>query len=67
MVYKNIVVMGHVRIIAGSLTVRYGRFFPINVPESTKTHCNKQIMRKSSTIFTHICFTLTLETAPAAF
>ena len=46
--------MGHVRVIAGTLTVRYGRFFPINFPKSTKTQCNKQIMRQRSAVFPHI-------------
>ena len=46
--------MGHVRVIAGMLTVRYGRFFPINFPKSTKTQHNKQIMRQRSAVFPHI-------------
>ena len=29
-------------------------FFPINFPESTKTQRNKNIMRKRSTVLTHI-------------
>ena len=30
--------------IAGTLTVRYGRVFPINFPELKKTQCNKKII-----------------------
>ena len=40
--------MGSVRVIAGTMTVIYGRFPPINFPKSTKTQCNKQIMRQRS-------------------
>ena len=51
---KGVVVMGHLRVIAGTLTVGYGRFFPINFPKSTNTQRNKQIMRQRSAVFPHI-------------
>ena len=43
------------KVIAGTLTVRYGRFSShLNVPKSTKTQRNKQIMSQRSGVFLHI-------------
>ena len=40
--------MGCVRVIAGTMTVRYGRFSLINVAKSTKIQRNKQITHNNS-------------------
>ena len=64
---KSFVVMGHVRVIAGTLTVRYGVFMdgfcPINFPKSTKTQRKKTNNASEICCFSAHFLAFTLETA----
>ena len=48
------VVMGHVRVIAGTLTGRYRRVISINLSKSAKTKRNEKLMRNRSAVFSCI-------------